>query len=1059
MSDSGRRGPDPDVRAEKPFPAEVEHSLRVALQDRYVIEREIGRGGMGVVFRARDLKHDRTVAIKALRPDIARYRGSSRFLTEIRTAARLTHPHIVTVFDSGEVDGLMYYVMPFVEGESLRGLLQRTGKLEPAVAVKIASQIASALQYAHDLGVVHRDIKPENILLADGHAWLADFGVARALAGDGDLNLTATGQLLGSPLYASPEHSGAPGDIDGRTDIYSLGCVLYEMITGSPPFTGKTLQAVLMRHHTEKPGSLTRVRPNIPAALDDVVQTALAKRPEQRFANAAGFEAALSRTIDGGQTVVWRPRISRKLVGIVASIGGLLMVGTVAILWLQPAPTNRQASGTNPLLDTALYVVMPISSGLQIGDLHAEDRIGQGLRNWIGVDVIDPSLVAPGDTNAARLARRTRAGRIIRARVTSFADSYRVYVELEDGNRPGVKLDKITRSLAMRTEKIQDTFSEIADALMLRGIEPRCTAGNPGTRILSAVHACNAAFSALYDGQLLRADSMFQRALKTDNGYSRAALWLAEIRGWIVEPRPDTRALTNLALADTNGLTMRERAFVRAQIALAGREYARACSIYRDVIATDARDHVAWLGLGECHRRDDIVIRDSRSATKWAFRSSYHQAVQAYRRAFELEPALIGLYRDQGFEPVRELLMTAMTTNRRGRTIDSDSLTFSGLPAWHRDSLQVIAVPTRMLSDGNTPVVPASIASAVDRQRDLLIALANRWSQLFPTSSAAEEALAIGLELTGSERALFAVRRALAIAITAEDSFRLAVKEAELTVKFSLPDRIEGLRHARRLAESIIAANSDPSPERARSLVSLAVLLGRPALAAQLSRKGSSIAAPFPDLPAGMLPDAHALRVFTAVGAYPDSMSHLVATLDRAVQNLVAPTEQAAIRRSIFARSVLLAFPAVQLPVLKSIGAGGAYSAAALAFERGDNTESRAILARIPATRAPIRPADITLDALYVEAWLLNKLGDPRTAVSRLDPTIEAIRFFPPGRLQDVGHLGGLLRAMMLRAELAADLGDLRQSKRWSAPIVALWTKPEEELKQTYMLAQRLSRN
>ena len=252
---------------------------------------------MATVYLARDLKHDRLVAIKVLRPELAAVLGGDRFLREIRILAKLSHPHILQLHDSGEVDGILYYVMPFVEGESLRQRLDQEGRLPIATAIQFTAEVAAALDYAHERGIVHRDIKPENILLHTGQAVVSDFGIARAVdaaAGGQVLTaLTSTGVAIGTPLYMSPEQIvGDP--VDGRSDVYSLGCVLFEMLTGEPPFTGPTAQAVLARHSVDPVPALRKSRADIPVLLEEVAFRALAKTPGERFASAAEFRAALT---------------------------------------------------------------------------------------------------------------------------------------------------------------------------------------------------------------------------------------------------------------------------------------------------------------------------------------------------------------------------------------------------------------------------------------------------------------------------------------------------------------------------------------------------------------------------------------------------------------------------------------------------------------------------------------------------------------------------------------------------------------------------------------------
>ncbi len=274
--------------------------LSAALADRYRIERELGAGGMATVYLAHDLKHDRDVAIKVLHPDLGAALGGERFLSEIKTTAKLQHPHILPLLDSGEADGLLFYVMPVVTGETLRTRLARERQLPIPDAVRIAREVASALDYAHRQGVVHRDIKPENILLHDGQALVADFGIALAVQTAGGQRMTQTGLSLGTPQYMSPEQAMGEKTIDARSDVYALGAVTYEMLTGDPPFSGSSVQAIVARVLTEKPTPLATLRDTVPPTVEDAVLTALAKLPADRFATAAEFAVALAASGNSG---------------------------------------------------------------------------------------------------------------------------------------------------------------------------------------------------------------------------------------------------------------------------------------------------------------------------------------------------------------------------------------------------------------------------------------------------------------------------------------------------------------------------------------------------------------------------------------------------------------------------------------------------------------------------------------------------------------------------------------------------------------------------------------
>jgi serine/threonine-protein kinase len=314
----------PDPRASDAAPLSTR--LSEALSDRYRMERELGAGGMATVYLAEDLRHHRKVAIKVLHAELSAVLGPERFLKEIELTASLQHPHILPLFDSGSADGLLYYVMPFVEGETLRARLERETQLPIADGVCIATEAADALDYAHRRGVVHRDIKPENILLHDGHALVADFGIALAVEQAGGARMTQTGLSLGTPQYMSPEQAMGERTIDARTDIYALGAVTYEMLAGEPPFTGPTAQAIVAQVVTEEPKSLAARRRSVPPNVQDAVRTALEKLPADRFASAKELASALTtpsfraRTNWTGRPGRWRQHRTALATGVVAFI-------------------------------------------------------------------------------------------------------------------------------------------------------------------------------------------------------------------------------------------------------------------------------------------------------------------------------------------------------------------------------------------------------------------------------------------------------------------------------------------------------------------------------------------------------------------------------------------------------------------------------------------------------------------------------------------------------------------------------------------------------------------
>jgi serine/threonine-protein kinase len=305
--------------------------VRTALAGVYQVERVLGEGGMATVYLAEDVKHRRKVAVKVMRPELAATLGANRFLREIEIAAQLSHPHILPVHDSGASQGLLYYVMPYVDGESLRERLHREGQLPPDEAVRLAREVAEAIAYAHGRGIIHRDIKPANIMLGAGHALVADFGIARAVRNEA--GLTGTGLAVGTPQYMSPEQASGARDVDARADIYALGGVLYEMLTGEPPFTGDTPQAILARSLTEEVKPLEAVRPGLPAALGATIRRAMKKDPADRYQSAGELVAALGAALDAVRTGGTAAVAAGPTAGRVGAIFGVAVAAALAVVY------------------------------------------------------------------------------------------------------------------------------------------------------------------------------------------------------------------------------------------------------------------------------------------------------------------------------------------------------------------------------------------------------------------------------------------------------------------------------------------------------------------------------------------------------------------------------------------------------------------------------------------------------------------------------------------------------------------------------------------------------
>lgn len=416
-------------------------TFKEALSEHYSIEEEIGAGGMGVVYRARDLRLGRTVAIKLLRPEIAVSVGTDRFLREIRIEAGLTHPQILPVFDSGEVAGLLYFVMPFIEGESLSEKLKREKQLPLDEALKICREIADALSFAHARDVIHRDVKPANILMESGHAILADFGLAKAVSSADDHALTRTGFAVGTPTYSSPEQAGAEEDLDGRADLYSLGCVLYEMLAGQPPFVGPSSDSVVRQHITAEVTSVRIMRPQIPEGVDVILDRLLAKSPADRFSSAEELIRALDLALSGqfpgkGKAPRLMPAWRRYILPVAAGVV-LLAVG---VPWLLNRMGTSGTSGAG-LFDRSDLAVLYFDDLSSDGSFqHVADGLTDGLINELsrvsGLTVVSRNGVAPFQGGSAPLdsiAEALEVGTLIRGSVEPEGDRLRVTVRLVEG--------------------------------------------------------------------------------------------------------------------------------------------------------------------------------------------------------------------------------------------------------------------------------------------------------------------------------------------------------------------------------------------------------------------------------------------------------------------------------------------------------------------------------------------------------------------------------------------------------------------------------------------------
>ncbi|HEX9166399.1 MAG TPA: protein kinase [Gemmatimonadales bacterium] len=518
-------------------------ALNAGLAGRYRLERELGEGGMATVYLARDLRHDRDVALKVLKPELAAVLGPERFLREIRVTARLQHPNLLPLYDSGAADGALFYVMPLVRGESLRDRLTRERMLPVDETVRLVRQVAGALDYAHRQGVVHRDIKPENILLQDGEAMLSDFGIALAVAEAGGGRLTGTGLSIGTAQYMSPEQATAERDVDARSDIYSLGAVAYEMLAGEPPVTGISARAIVAKLLTERPTPLRVVRDAVPAAVEQAVMRALAKAPTDRFATARDFAAALTAAPTDEPAGSGRMR-SRRLIGVA------LAVVVAAAAWLAsrglssgPGGAGAEAGVPAPIRSLA---VLPLDN--YSGD-PAQDYFAEGMTDELTTALAGLGQLRVTSRGSAmqfrgkdrpptpEIARTLKVDAVVEGSVARSGDRVRITAQLVDAR---VDQQVWARSFERNSSDVLALQAEIASAIAaeinIRLSEPE------RARLVAARSVDPAAYDAYLKGRyffnrpsdenLRKAIAQFEEAARLSPGFAPAWSGLSDAYLW-----------------------------------------------------------------------------------------------------------------------------------------------------------------------------------------------------------------------------------------------------------------------------------------------------------------------------------------------------------------------------------------------------------------------------------------------------------------------------------------------------------------------------------------------
>lgn len=708
-------------------------TLQSVLEPEYRLERELGRGGMGVVFLATDVALERRVAIKVVHPELATHSSiGRRFLAEARTIARLRHPNVVSVHAAGNADGLLYYVMDEVQGESLRQRLTRERRLDPATVTRIVADVAAALDAAGRAGVVHRDVKPENVLLDEstGRAMLADFGIARAMAGDQGTSSTGQGVAVGTPTYMSPEQA-AGEEVDSRSDLYALGVVAYEMLAGSPPFLGPN-RVVVSKHIAERPVPIERLRPDAPRPLAAAIMRALEKQPADRWQTGEELRQGLTAPVAPGR----RSRRGR-LVAAGAAAALAATLGLVGLARRSPGPP----AGVNPRHS---ILVLPFDN--QRDDRSVDwlregsvSMLGLNLSQWNDLTVVDHArlhdLLAkhrlrPGDDigldMARQLAREAGVWTVVLGDFAQVGDSLHLTARVYDV-ASGKRVD-VARVDDRTDADVRPVYDDLAAKLLdLSGAPNEVQIGiaRSTTASLEAYRAYLTGVEQLNRWDLAGAERGFERAIQIDTTFGLAYYKLALTRGWLVGI---VDSIANMAIvratAHSANLPARDRTVINAYRAFLGGEFADARAAYEQLLARDRGDADAWDGLGEAWFHDTTGTND---AIHWT------QAIRAFRRTLDLDPDYALAY-----DHVQFMLGAAATPHPPFALVTPDSFALAQ-------------------DFGGRPLLDsATIAASVRRARSQALATARTWVTSQPTTLRAHGAMVDAYVAAGNYNAALA---------------------------------------------------------------------------------------------------------------------------------------------------------------------------------------------------------------------------------------------------------------------------------------------------------------
>ncbi len=900
----------PSVNSEKKS-SDFSYAPTTIIAEHYRVERELGRGGMATVYLCTDTRTDEKVAIKVLRPELGSAVIVERFLREISFASELDHPQIPKVLGSGVVDGVPYYVMSYVEGEPLRRLIDREKQLPLPEALRIACEVIKPTAYAHKRGIVHRDLKPENIFISDQGIFVLDFGISRAIIESGGDRLTSTGIGVGTPAYMSPEQALGDRNLDVRTDIYSLGCVLYEMIGGLPPFVGPTAQVVISRRFAGNPPPLRELRDGVPESVEYAIERALAKSPADRWSSAEDFGVALNACATGELRFT---------------------TSSQRYWWRRP---NRRAA------------MITIAAGVIVASAFA----------W----------------SAAFREPVAHAQRAI-----------------AEWNFPEAK-------------------AELLRAVARRPNDPR------------------------------------------------ASLWLAQSMMLNRDSASEWRSFAEIAYQNRTGLSDAEQQTAKGLVALSADPPANDCSDFARLARSEATDTPLGMssnvGYADCLYQDHRVVPDPASPSGYRFRVSLQFVDSLYEALLARHQTSPGAYRFL-LPRIENVLRTDRGVLRLGILDGPKRLFLLAQPSLSGDTIAYFPSPPEPSTPWHT-VDPDGAVKAVARNRQRMRAFAIGWTKSAPDDPLAHETLAKFLELTGEltggeVSALTEIHAARSLYPAGKDAFFSRVRLANAEIRVFV--RQYRFANAAALADTVLSWKVPPIDDPAADsvgdlLLSIAALRGRTSRVIEMEHHIAShsvvrlATGEVVSLPGVLATDQIALENYAAFGGSADTVVALVARLKKnAVANIpshsIDPLLTALFTRPLWLAAPVIGTSAAAAELRKN---GDPFSRAIGLAARGEKHSVRVLLDSVSRTRVDFAPGEITMDVVFAEAWLRAQVGDTTGAVSALDNVLRGLPAALPSILRDATVASGLVRAMALRASLAAKSNEPDVAKKWATAVLQLW--------------------